>query len=868
VRADPPQFDVFQGHFSTDLPFIHPPTFSKPLRHAAVAHLTSDLETDHPTRPPATDEFLLAFLALTARFHSKLVTHYASLSPDDPRPALAASEAYASLARDRLVQTFVNRLEEPDLEQIQSLLMLTFYEWTVCRGSQAWKYLGLATRAAHTIGLHYQSDLDYEATSCCLEPSLLRTERQLSGLYYGADGFVKQEIRRRTMWSCYLLERYMSNGRYRLACPENAYHHVQLPASERAFLFDDPVQTLLFGNDRNSSRTSRYAIYAERCKTISEVRRRNLSGKRFYGLSQGRPSQEEPETSPERDSLNGLYVDVMSIFCESTTQLCKKYDLDIHEQNRHADASFYSGSKADLQGPQKQLDDFFRSLPRQYQLSSQNTSAHTNLRTSSSYSLIHFVALICQILLARQSLPLCALRHDRLADRDAVSTSDYTSQVEITPASIPQAWPPALAACCDASRKINELAQSCQEWNVLVETPIVAFALYLSAFVRIYAVYYPWLVSDRSSVEPISEVKTCFNLLERMKPRSPVATQWMETLLDFEQHLYTMRIRHESEAASHMRHAGLDIEGHDRDWVALVKFVAGHRVSDDSLHDSMLRGRIAPDPIKRRASITLDSELVGLGGRSTAGGSVHDHATTNPKREDGASMETSDARATSQQTSPALSAATQNHGSFRSYGSYIDQASPSDQRHTFRPLNSSAPTAAATERLQTGSTSGWTATNGHDYRYESSQARETLPGIHTYANMHGHSRSDPSANSYSSTNQTASMPPPPAPAQNAEALHQHTDRPTNVLDHQSQLQTGHQRTASRPDGTASYEKSTPDLHDLHESESTVLLTADDLSAFVEGVNVREWARQSAEARPRFQGDDLGPGWLSLVHGFK
>ena len=67
-------FDIFQIHYSADLPFLHPPTFLKPL-HNAKFQTSSTEPNSPPVRPPGSPEFLLAFLALTARFHPKLVSH-------------------------------------------------------------------------------------------------------------------------------------------------------------------------------------------------------------------------------------------------------------------------------------------------------------------------------------------------------------------------------------------------------------------------------------------------------------------------------------------------------------------------------------------------------------------------------------------------------------------------------------------------------------------------------------------------------------------------------------------------------------------------------------------------------------------------
>lgn len=61
-------FDIFQIHYSADLPFLHPPTFLKPLRQTVSQPASSFMvptDTVATVRPPASPGFLLAFLALT-----------------------------------------------------------------------------------------------------------------------------------------------------------------------------------------------------------------------------------------------------------------------------------------------------------------------------------------------------------------------------------------------------------------------------------------------------------------------------------------------------------------------------------------------------------------------------------------------------------------------------------------------------------------------------------------------------------------------------------------------------------------------------------------------------------------------------------
>jgi len=86
-------YDIFKLNFSTEMPFLHPPTFRIRMRQAS-----------HPRDPSvATNmEFqegkvlLLAVLTLTARFHPELIAYHAPPTSARPNDPLAASDYYAA----------------------------------------------------------------------------------------------------------------------------------------------------------------------------------------------------------------------------------------------------------------------------------------------------------------------------------------------------------------------------------------------------------------------------------------------------------------------------------------------------------------------------------------------------------------------------------------------------------------------------------------------------------------------------------------------------------------------------------------------------------------------------------------------------
>ncbi|KAJ9648157.1 hypothetical protein H2199_001935 [Coniosporium tulheliwenetii] len=107
-----------------------------------------------------------------------------------------------------------------DLERTQALLMLALHEWGMCRGVRAWLAVGVAIRSAQVLGLQFERDLDDMPSATSLTMS---TEAEHMGIdphrrrssFDKGGAFIEQEIRRRTFWSCFAMDRYLSSGKYR-----------------------------------------------------------------------------------------------------------------------------------------------------------------------------------------------------------------------------------------------------------------------------------------------------------------------------------------------------------------------------------------------------------------------------------------------------------------------------------------------------------------------------------------------------------------------------------------------------------------------------------------------------------------------------
>ncbi len=144
---------------------------------------------------------LLGVLTLTARFHPDLVAYHSNQAkPNNP---IDASEYYATALKTAFGPTG-SHLTSPSIDTIQALLMLGLYEWGQTRGLSAWVFTGIAMRLAQSMGLAYEDGPDNRD----FKPTLSRK----TGTNV-RENAIEKEVRRRTLWSCFVMDRMLSSGK-------------------------------------------------------------------------------------------------------------------------------------------------------------------------------------------------------------------------------------------------------------------------------------------------------------------------------------------------------------------------------------------------------------------------------------------------------------------------------------------------------------------------------------------------------------------------------------------------------------------------------------------------------------------------------
>ena len=148
-------------------------------------------------------------------------------------------------------------------------------------------------------------------------------------------------------------------------------------------------------------------------------------------------------------------------------------------------ANFQSREKFPPWDPQSQwyqlhktLETFRERLPRDLALTQANVSAHLSAGTPTPYILLHTTLLLCGIVLHRDYIPFLPLRCAKPQgplDPPLFPVEQYQIPSEW--------WEQSAKELFRSARELINLLQTCKEWNVLVVTPLVGFAVYTSAFV-------------------------------------------------------------------------------------------------------------------------------------------------------------------------------------------------------------------------------------------------------------------------------------------------------------------------------------------------------------------------------------------------
>ncbi|KAL4760539.1 putative C6 transcription factor [Aspergillus foveolatus] len=545
--------DLFQSHYATLLPFLHPASFMSQVRQLSGSQSSPSAPTntsvsnpqdpprDQAPKPSAPPDPLipLGVLALTARFHPQLAAYHSPASPGHPTNPLAASEFYATALRSRLAGVDGASLAVPDLTRVQALLMLALHEWGMCRGKSAWLYVGMAIRLSQAMGLPFELENDVVSRDVPRSPAL-KMEADMFGLprrpeqkEQTSDEVISQETKRRTFWACFILDRSLSSGKYRPRMIRVKELGIQLP-SDNAFAFGERVRTSRL-SDPVGRRPQSFSSQGVQIPSI----RQSIGGfgdeKLIPNGSDNRPwspvSRRKDSADDEIDrweigaeeSVLSRAVRIIRVWGSIAKWSCAGGRRNEQLPPWHPDSRFSRLRTS--------LADFRDALSRNLQYSPRNTDTHINMykNTLPPYTIMHLAYFLSVIILHRSYMPFLPVRCtepigplDELVDK----------------AGMPEGfWRDSARELFAAARQLMDLVVTCQEQGVLVENPLVGFSIYNAAFVGIYAAHFPHMDVDgvlapvyRGDPQGPVQSRKVLGILREMRPRLKMAAGWFRTL--------------------------------------------------------------------------------------------------------------------------------------------------------------------------------------------------------------------------------------------------------------------------------------------------------------------------------------------------
>ncbi|KAI4867058.1 fungal-specific transcription factor domain-containing protein [Hypoxylon rubiginosum] len=490
--------DIYKLNFAPELPFLHLPTMKEKLGRK--------FKSSQPDNSSEFNLVLLGVLTLTARLHPDLVKYLAHVCNNQPgnartRPVqtqfdpAAASEYYADILTMAL-GPLRTAMKVASVERVAALLMLGLYEWSQTGpktgGLGAWMYVGIAIRMAQYLRLGFGDISETE------DVHTKSAELQRRGSFHQSQVALDKEIRRRTMFSCFILDRMLACGKERVPIVNPEDLQIQLPCSEDKFDLAMEVPTgFLRDRARHGLDDSVLSRFIQLVDIWGEISRFSSEGGRV--------------NSREKD-------------CPPWSTKSTFYQLD------------------------KKLREFDAELPGTFTFSRSNYFKHENHQASSVFVLLHMLRGLCLIMLHREYIPFVPIRCEK--PQGPLDEPTF-------PTSPDGFWVSSAEQVFKASREIVDLVEICQRKKKLPQSTIVLFAIWTAAFCGLYAKHFPQMDTERHMLnydfedaeqdESVSEVfrrgsvAFAYNTLHGMSMCQKLASTYVRLLRQMDKYFDTIK---------------------------------------------------------------------------------------------------------------------------------------------------------------------------------------------------------------------------------------------------------------------------------------------------------------------------------------
>lgn len=372
----------FDYIYAQSYPLLHKPSFMRKLSAGTV--------------PPV---LMLAVCAISARFstHPQVRTE----------PAFLRGESWAAKAREIALRRF----DSPNITILIVYLLLGLHEFGTCQGGRSWMFGGMAQRMAYALLLHRDLDYDPRGGENGEKAELSATDR---------------EIRRRTMWACFLMDRFNSSGTDRPLFVNEQFIQAQLPIKEHYFQMEitGPTETLEGDVIKSASDSHELFLPKENMGTIAYL------------------------------------IRLVAIW----GQLVKYMNLGGRAKDPHP--MWHPESK--YQDLKKQAQDWKASLPDCLQYGEENLQMHSTEKTANQFLFMHITYWQVVLFMNRFALPAPpGIRGEVPAVQEFFATAARTA--------------------FDAASQISVMINESMDHNVVA--PFVGYSAFFSSTVHIFGVF-------------------------------------------------------------------------------------------------------------------------------------------------------------------------------------------------------------------------------------------------------------------------------------------------------------------------------------------------------------------------------------------
>ncbi|KAL5116546.1 hypothetical protein ACEQ8H_005542 [Pleosporales sp. CAS-2024a] len=484
LYADLLQFEIYETHFASDFPFLHRKRFLKPL-HQPHQSIVPGKNLGPQPRPPHDTTLLLGFLTLTARYHPELLKDHSS------------PHATATYWADATLASLGPESGRADLERVQALLFIGFYRWCDTKGAHGSYLLAVAARYAQSLGYEKFDDGDQDGEYDESRDSKSDDENTRR------ETFIDNEIKRRTYWSCFILDRFTNCNGYRPPMLDPNNIATQLPCSDQSFNKGFKVRTRWLRDGE--------AEYEKRREAMMEKVQRFDYRELILPSKRKRHERFEWEIGKDESELS-LYIRTAKHFGKVMGwALNKGRRREIHPP---------WDPKSNFSKLNAALTDLRNALPNTLTLSPENTEDHICDKTSRSYLVINALLTLCTIALYREYLAFAPWQEEK-----PKGPLDGPKIVGTPPS--PEYWIDQARQCFAAARDFAQAIDQCQRAGKLVDTAIMVWTTYVVGWCAGYCHYFPRMDVDSalSSRKQPSAWDVTNRILYDMSDRFAIARQ-------------------------------------------------------------------------------------------------------------------------------------------------------------------------------------------------------------------------------------------------------------------------------------------------------------------------------------------------------